>query len=171
MARYEFCSVFSGEIKKYIKERVSNGIKETSGRDSLVQFDKFCNNRCLDKPVFLREDALAWTAQKDTERPSTHYRRVNDVKHFLEYAKNNGYDVYVPRDVRHKNSGFIPHIYTDDEVQRYFMAVDTCSRPISKRAALQYPVLFRILYCCGTRISETLGIKKKMLTLKKGSSD
>lgn len=34
--------------------------------------------------------------------------------------------------------------------------------------AVQFPVLFRLLYCCGTRINETLGIKKKDVDLADG---
>lgn len=72
------------------------------------------------------------------------------------------------RDIRYKGTDFQPHIYTDDEVQKYFAAVDAHYSVSNRKDALQYPVLFRIIYCCGTRINETLGIKKGDVDLEKG---
>ena len=48
------------------------------------------------------------------------------------------------------------------------MAVDSYTSGMNRKDAIQYPVLFRILYCCGTRINETLGIRKKDVDLDKG---
>ena len=79
----------------------------------------------------------------------THYSRVNASRQFLKYLSIKGYDVYVVRDVKYKGTDFIPHIYTDAETERYFMAVDSYTGGRNRRDAVQYPVLFRILFCCG----------------------
>ena len=71
-------------------------------------------------------------------------------------------------DVSFRATDFQPHIYTDDEILRYFHAVDTYTSGKSRMDAVQFPVLFRLLYCCGTRINETLGIKKKDVDLENG---
>ena len=91
----------------------------------------------------------------------------NFSKNFLRYLSLKGYDVYVVRDVRFIPSNFKPHIYTKEETERYFKAVDNYS-DLNRKNAIQYPVLFRILYCCGTRISETLSIRKRDIDLDKG---
>ena len=38
----------------------------------------------------------------------------------------------------------------------------------NRKDAIQYPILFRILYCCGSRITETLYIRKKDVDLDEG---
>lgn len=134
----------------------------------MIAFDRFCNSQGLRKPVFTSRDASIWLEQRDTESHTTHYSRVNASKHFLMYLSIKGYNVYVVRDVKYKGTDFQPHIYTDDETIRYFQAVDSYSSLVNRKDALQYPVLFRILYCCGTRINETLGIKKRDIDLDKG---
>ncbi|WP_233432545.1 tyrosine-type recombinase/integrase [Thermoanaerobacterium aotearoense] len=53
-------------------------------------------------------------------------------------------------------------------MQKYFSAVDTFDSSKNKKDKIQYPVLFRILYCCGTRINETLGIRKQDVDLDAG---
>ena len=79
-----------------------------------------------------------------------------------------GYDVYVVRDIKYKGTDFQPHIYTNEETDKYFLAVDNYYSSMNKKDSIQYPVLFRILYCCGTRINETLGIRKQDIDLDKG---
>lgn len=168
MTRYEFSSVFADEIKNYIADRTAAGYNGNNSRAYLIQFDRFCNKQEMTEPIFTISDASAWLEQRDTESRTTHYSRINASKHFLTYLSIKGYDVYVVRDIKHKGTDFQPHIYTDDEVQKYFAAVDTHYSVMNRKDALQYPVLFRILYCCGTRINETLGIKKKDVDLEKG---
>lgn len=168
MARYEFTSVFAKEIENYVNDRTAAGYNKNSNRPYLIQFDRFCNDHGISEPIFTVEHASAWLEQRDTEAHTTHYSRINAIKHFLTYLSIKGYNVYVVRDIKYKGTNFQPHIYTDDEVRKYFAVVDAHYSVSNRKDALQYPVLFRILYCCGTRINETLGIKKEDVDLKKG---
>ena len=104
------------------------------------------------------------------DRTAAGYNGNNSRTYLIQFDRfcNEGYDVYVVRDIRYKGTDFQPHIYTDDEVQKYFAAVDAHYSVSNRKDALQYPVLFRIIYCCGTRINETLGIKKGDVDLEKG---
>ncbi len=168
MARYEFSSIFADEIRSYISYKVAAGYDERSFRVYMIAFDRFCNTQNLTEPVFTTRDASEWLKQRDRESHTSHYSRVNASKHFLSYLSVKGYNVYIVRDVKYKGTDFQPHIYTDDETIRYFRAVDSYSTTANRKDALQYPVLFRILYWCGTRSNETLGIKKEDVDLEKG---
>jgi integrase len=108
------------------------------------------------------------TRRRDLEASTTHYSRVNGIKQFLKYLEKKGFDVYITRDVKFKPTEFQPHIYTDDEIERYFRVVDACKTSRNRKDAIQYPVLLRLLYCCGTRINETLGIRKCDVNLQSG---
>ena len=72
------------------------------------------------------------------------------------------------KDISHRESDFQPYIYNEDEISRYFHAVDTYESSWNRKNAIQFPVLFRLLYCCGTRINETLGIRKQDVDLEDG---
>ncbi len=168
MARYEFSSVFADEIRNYISDRNAAGFDGEHARRGLIGFDRFCAAQGMEEPVFTTFHASLWLEQRESESHTTHYSRVNASRQFLKYLSIKGYDVYVVRDVKYKGTDFIPHIYTDAETERYFMAVDSYTGGRNRRDAVQYPVLFRILYCCGTRINETLGIRKQDVDLDKG---
>lgn len=168
MARYEFSSVFAKEIQNYINDKNNAGFVGKNFRSNLIGFDKFCVEQGITEPVFTTFHASKWLEQKDSESHTTHYSRINASKHFLTYLSIKGYDVYVVRDIKYKGTDFQPHIYTDEESDKYFLAVDNYYSSMNKKDAIQYPVLFRILYCCGTRINETLGIRKQDIDLDKG---
>jgi integrase len=168
MKRPGFESVFKGEINAFIDAKVTAGFQERSFTIWLRVFDNFCRESNLDTPVFTRELADEWCKRRKNEATTTHYSRVNTGKHFLSYLQKRGYDVCVTRDVSFKKTPFRPHIYTEDEAERYFRAVDTCNFKKNKKCALQYPLLFRLLYCCGTRIDETLKIRKKDIDIGAG---
>lgn len=168
MTRYEFRSVFADEIKNYINDKTAAGFDGDNFRRNLIGFDRFCVEQRIKEPVFTTFHASRWLEQRKNESHTTHYLRINSSKQFLKYLSIKGYDVFVVRDIKYKGTDFEPHIYTDAESERYFMAVDSYTSGMNRKDAIQYPVLFRILYCCGTRINETLGIRKKDVDLDKG---
>jgi integrase len=163
-----FNSCFADEMNHYLDDRVAAGFKEKSFYGELRKFDRFCCEEKITMPIFTEDHATRWLERLTDEAVTTHYNRINSSKQFLIYLKKKGYDVFVVRDVRYRPTDFQPHIYTKEQVQRYFGAIDSYSDSKSKKAAIQYPVLFRILYCCGTRLSETLSIRKKDVDLDNG---
>ena len=146
MARYEFKSVFADEIQNYINDKNSAGYNGANFRQNLISFDRFCTEQEIKEPVFTTYHASKWLEQRTNESHTTHYSRINASKHFLKYLSIKGYDVFVVRDIKYKGTDFQPHIYTDTEVKKYFLAVDSYYR----------------------RINETLGIRKKDIDLSKG---
>lgn len=168
MKRPVFKSGFSDEINNYLDYKIASGYKEHSFSIILREFDRFCVGRGIKTLSFSREDADAWSLKRENEATTSHYARVNKVKCFLQYLRLKGYDVFLMHDVFFRATDFKPHIYTDDEISRYFQAVDTYSSGRSRMDVVQLPVLFRLLYCCGTRINETLGIRKRDVDLDGG---
>lgn len=168
MNRPIFNSPFSTEMYHYLDDRAAAGFKEASFYCVLRKFDRFCCNQGITEPVFTTEHAALWLKRGINEAVTSHYGRINSSKHFLTYLSRSGYDIFIVRDIRYRPTDFQPHIYTDEECRRYFLAVDACNSSRNRKNAVQYPVLFRILYCCGTRLNETLGIRKKDIDLDNG---
>ena len=166
--RPTFISAFADEMNQYLDDRIAAGFKEESYSFRLKAFDRFCADTGNGSKTFSNLQAAKWMERKSSEATTTHYSRVNSVKQFLQYLQLKGYDVVVVRDVRFRPTEFQPYIYSDDEVARYFAAVDSYSSPKNRKDAIQYPILFRILYCCGSRITETLYIRKKDVDLEAG---
>ena len=90
-------------------------------------------------------------------RSATVRRNELALGQLAEYARDAGWDACTPAAatrvrVRHQP----PYVLTDDEVRRVFAAID--SQPMSSYSnkAMVDPVLFRVLYGAGLRVSEAL---------------
>lgn len=169
MSEIKFVSGLAVELKNYLDYKVASGFQEKSFAKRLKQFDYFCAERGITSVAFTEDDARAWSEKRPNEADTTHYSRVNFAKNVLIYLSRKGYDVFVTHDIKSIPTDFKPHIYTDDEIVRYFNAVDTYNPDKgNKKNSIQLPILFRLLYCCGTRINETLGIRKMDVDLENG---
>lgn len=170
MSRPAFASGFAAELDAYIDMKVACGFKERSFAGVLAKFDRFCAARGIDGVAFTRDDADEWERRLPGEATTTFYARVNKSKGFLDHLVAKGVPgVRSVRDVPFRPTAFRPHVYTDGEVASYFREVDAWSTPRSRPDEVQFPVLFRTLYCCGTRVGETLGIRKRDVDLGAGT--
>jgi integrase len=92
-------------------------------------------------------------------RPSTLRRNELVMRQLAAYAQATGWQAYMPAAatmVRARHQ--VPYVLTDDEVRRLFAVID--SQPMSSYSnkAMVDPVLFRVLYGAGLRISEALNL-------------
>ena len=148
MRRPLFNSCFKDEMNHYLDYRINDGFKEVNFYKFLKKFDRFCCEENIIVPIFTKENATRLLKRLENESISTHYSRINGIKQFLIYLKKKEYDVYIVKDVRHQPTDFQPHIYTERQIQHYFEALDNYSSTKIKKDVIQYPVLFRLLYCC-----------------------
>lgn len=168
MNRPSFISAFSGEIVGFLDYRQASGICIDQDIRHLKKLDAFLENNKTPLEGFDAEMSASWRSRREGESGHSHYMRVNFTKRFFEYLFIKGYKVTLPRDVRPPKSNFVPHIYTDDEINRYFQAVDAYDFPGNPKNKVQFPVLFRLLYSCGLRVTETLMIRIKDVDLEEG---
>ena len=168
MNDYGFKSSWADLLAEYIDSKKKSGFKGTSIINNLRYFDSFCYSHFSEVGYFPKEVSDEFRIRPEGIKQHTHYKRVNSAKLFLQWLNLKGYNVYPPRDVSRNFEQFRPHIYTLDEINRYFKAVDTYPYGKARKMAITMPVLFRILYCCGTRIGEVLGIRKQDVDLESG---
>ncbi len=80
---------------------------------------------------------------------------------------------YVPSrsDIGKMHRTFIPYIFTHDEIKSLFTVMDSLETPPRSGAPRRknvIPILFRLLYCCGLRVSEATKLKGEDVDLGNG---
>ena len=91
------------------------------------------------------------------------------MKNFAVYLNNHGYSVYVPEiSTFLSRCNFIPHIYSKDELQRFFLAIDSYPITYNSYRNTVNPVFFRFLYGTSVRISEALNLTIANVNLNDG---
>ena len=114
-----------------------------------------------------------WWEKRPTEQPQSHIARVLGVVPLLRYAAERWNVPPMPalpergRGVQH-----MPHIFTREELARFFSACDTMHKPVRSKGSLltelEVPVMFRLMYANGLRPNECRLLPRKCVDLKTG---
>jgi len=129
---------------------------------------KITDEKKIPKHIFLE-----WIKLKNNESVSNQEKRYITIHGFAKYLIQNGYnDVYDEiNPVIKASSDFIPYIYTKEEIKKIFDAADnlkTIEKIYDYQHHLILPVLMRLLYSTGLRISEALNLKLQDIDFKSG---
>jgi site-specific recombinase XerD len=157
----EYLSIFSEYIVGLIEQKRSIGYQYRSEAGILSRFDKFCLTHYPDEKILNRELVLHWSRQRPGEHPSTLQGRITPVRELGKYMINNGHQAFMtPNGIVPKYPRYLPYIYSDDELRRIFVQIDNCHycSEVPYRHHVM-PVFFRLLYCCGLRLTEARMIK------------
>lgn len=136
----------AGGYKFKIQERV------------LRQFADYCRREGYPDASIAKEAVEGFLYGRHL-RSSTVRRNQLVLRQLAEHAQGFGWDAYTPATstrvrVRHQP----PYVFTDDEVRRLFAAIDSQAMSCYSNKALVDPVLFRVLYGAGLRVSEVLNM-------------
>lgn len=165
----EFVGVFSDLLAEFVVFKRSLGFKYESEADELYRFSKFTIQFDLTEPILTKELVRAWSAHRPNERPSNNRRRIYPVRQFGIYMNTLGHDAYIA--APHKNARsytFVPYIFTEGEISRILSTSDQLYPHRRSTLPLIMPVILRMLYSCGLRISEATGLQNKHVNLLDG---
>lgn len=161
MCMPEFESVLGNVIEDFISEKMACGYRYGTAAQLLRRFDRFLvesdwKTRALPKALIEN-----WTKRREHESVLTHRNRFNITRQLLEFMRNRGLDVFVPdtRFVPIVRRAFAPYIYSQEEMRRLIQAADQLRPfPSSPERHIVLPEVFRLLYGCGLRAGEALGL-------------
>ncbi|KAB3529721.1 tyrosine-type recombinase/integrase [Alkaliphilus pronyensis] len=178
MKNREIDYIFTGPLAeyctKYIVYKRSLGFKMGSSVYYLLRgMDTFFlqHGLSLNSSILTKEMVEKYVARRGVESVKTQHMRMSIIRQFSLFMNRLGFSYYVYPEtdfVQIKND-FIPYIFTHNEIERLTKILDKI--PISPRYPtyhIIYPMLFRMLYGCGLRINEALGLKLKNIDIEQG---
>ena len=121
---------------------------------SLLKFDAMLTAEFPEAETITKEITERWEKRKPHEKTDTVRNRMVPVAHLAQYMNLLGHPAYVfPTNSLGKDKKYIPYIFTDNELSRFFHAVDTICHYSSEVPYRQYvmPAMFRTIYCCELR--------------------
>jgi integrase len=167
--------IFTGPFKDYCPQYVSykRGLGFSFGESSLYllrNMDEYFKRYRLPSPLLTKRMVENFVSHRDKESDRTQHMRMSQIRQFALFMNKIGFDFYVyPPELIPISKTFTPYIFTHDEIKRILNVVDRLTyTPHSKFYHLIYPMLFRMLYGCGLRISEALSLKKSEVDLADG---
>lgn len=166
-----FRSVLGELITGYIEEKRAVGYKYKKGSSLLKQFDTLVVNENLLEFKLPKELVLLWTEKRPNEAPSTRNGRISIIRGLATYMVRLGYEAYIfpATFISIDRYSYVPHIFSETELKNIFNVCDSYPiSDVSPNRHLILPLLFRILYACGLRISEALNLTLKDVDLNQG---
>lgn len=166
-----FKSILGELIAGYIEEKRAVGYKYIKSASRLKEFDALAAKEYLPEKKLPKELVLLWTEKKPNETASTRNGRISIVRGFAKYMVRLGYEAYIfpAAAVTIDRYSYVPYIFSKEELKSMFSICD--SYPVSNvtpNRHLILPLLFRMLYGCGLRISEAVNLKINDVDLKRG---
>lgn len=167
---YIYNSFLANDIEDYIEFKCSLGYTASSYDKFLHGFDTFCSERYPEAVSVTEQMVSSWIEKHSDENTNGHIRRMIAVKGFLDFMKLRKEETYsIPNGIIGKYEPYIPYLYSDDELDSFFLAADTLPvYPTAVNRELISPVIFRMLYCCGLRPQEPLRLKCSDVDFKEG---
>ena len=164
----------SGNFKPYIEGLIEQkrliGHPYDSSIWILKAFSTFCMDYYPDETTLTKEIAMHWAEKRQNEHVNGLRCRISPIRQLAKYMNRLGIDAYViPPGIPGKQIRHVAHIFTDQELRAFFAEIDRCS--VSQRSPARHlviPVFFRVLYCCGLRLSEARLLKVEDVDLETG---
>ncbi len=146
-----FNSVFRDEFCGLITLKQSLGFKYEAEAAAFRRIDTFFCQHQLTEKRLSKELCDHWCQKRSYESAANHAHRISSLRVFCKYLSSVGIPAYIPPHglTRHPEK-YDAHIYTPDELERFFTAVDAS------------------LYTSGMRVSELRLAKIRDIDLANG---
>lgn len=166
----QFTGPFAPMCQQFIEEKRAFGLDYTQQERILRMFDNFSKAYPIEVFTISGELAHDWSQKRPNESDANRYSRVMEMQRFSRFLAEQGYPSDYVASKPIKTSTHTPYIFTKDEIQRIFQVVDSlepCDSVPSRHLVM--PLLFRILYGCGLRVSEVINLRVANVDLDNGS--
>lgn len=171
MSKEIYNSIFQQEIRDLIELKRALGFSYEAEAGSLRRIDTFLCRNTLSEKYITKELCDLWCKKRTYETVTNQASRISTMRVFCRYLNDIGIPAYIPpKGITKKRTRYDAHIYTDEELQHFFDAVDK-SKSVSDSCPYRsdvMPVFFRILYTSGMRVSELRLARIRDVDLEKG---
>lgn len=150
--------------------RKSAGYSVSAYDTALMPFIMYCGENYPDIEGITKEMVDDWLVHRSYNTTSSQGVFISCLRQYTKFIRANGKETFIPDDdYTIQRERFIPYIFTADELDSFFRAVDTVDpAPKKWKRDIILPVLFRMIYCCGMRPGEPLRLRHKDVELQTG---
>ena len=166
-----FKSQLATEIEGFIAEKQAMGFKYEGEIRIMRRFDQYWFSHEYGRTGLNPDNTEEWCRKTDTEGAGSLEERISVIRQFARYLNGVGISSYVAP-VTVKYIPPLPHLFTKSELQELFHQIDsykpTAYAHSSKRIANEYPILFRLIYLNGLRLTEACRLSATAINLDEG---
>ena len=166
--KFNYQSIYAPYFKQFIALKQSLGYVSLRAEWVFLEFDKFFLGRNETILGITREQVDEWRATRINDAPRTLYTKYSILSQFCKFMCKVGYDSFVPRlPVSPGQTSFTPYIFSRPQIASIFDSCDKLRLYDRHMSTIQFiiPVIVRLLYGTGLRISEAVSLKNRDVDL------
>ncbi|MDO9579272.1 MAG: tyrosine-type recombinase/integrase, partial [Bacteroidales bacterium] len=164
MNKFNYVSIYAPYFKQFVVNKKVLGYVSLRTEWVFLEFDKFFIDSNITTLGITKKQVDEWRATRINDAPSTICAKYSILSQFCKYMCKVGYDCYIPRiPVNPASKSFTPYIYSTREIADIFKASDNMRLYDKRMSTILFivPIIIRLLYATGLRISEALALKNK----------
>jgi integrase len=175
MSKYISCA--AGLFERFeTYQRASGKWNATVYELNLKLFDKYCHKESPYATTLTQTMIDGWCAKRATEGSNSNRCRIQVIATCIKYLRVRGLcNLTGPAMPRKKASSYIPHAFTDEELEAFFDACDNITVPVPNKVSrlkkIEVPIFFRLLYSSGIRTTEARLLRVNNVNLEDGILD
>ena len=164
-----FDGPFAPMLDLFVKQKQALGYDYVGGYNALHVFDTFSKRYEVKNYELSKEIVLAWSQKRPNENDTTRSARIMYLQHFAIFLNSQGYSGYIAPPQKYHFSQHTAYVFTKAEIKKLFISLDQMEyTPNSPYCHLSFPLLYRMLYGCGFRISELLNLTVGDVDIERG---
>lgn len=168
---YPYQSALAPYIKDFISEKRALGFNYNGKSYQLFRLDQYWLNNGFDDARLTHARLEDWVCALPGEGRSSQSGRVGAARSLAVYLTTHGIICDIPL-INVGNDHPVIHILDKTELHELFQVIDTYKprsiNPADLRMANEYPIIFRLYYCCGMRNNEVCSLKTDDIDLQSG---
>lgn len=164
MNEFNYGSIYAPYFKQFIVMKKGLGYVSLRIEWVFLEFDNFFLANNITTFGITKQQVEQWRATRINDALSTICIKYSILSQFCRYMCKVGYDCYIPRSpVNPPRNNFKPHIYSNLEMSDIFQACDHMRLYGRNMSSILFviPIIIRLLYATGLRVSEALALKNK----------
>ncbi len=168
---FDYSSGIGEYIASFVKQKRAAGYPYNESARILLNFDNMIAEEFPDTESITKPIIDCWILCNSDIHPNTLLRRMTPIRQLSKYIDGLGIETYiVPGHIPDRQIKYDPHIYTREELIRLFSAIDHL--PVSSFSPYRHliaPVIFRLYYLCGMRLSEAVNLEVSDIDIENGA--
>jgi integrase/recombinase XerD len=125
MGKIVYQSSFKDYIQSHVDLKQAIGYKYEAEADHLKRFDQFLTENYPLATSLTKEMVLNWCRKKSYEAQANQCARASILRQFAKYLDSIGVEAYIlPKGYFPSEKQYVPHIFTRDELSRFFAQTD-----------------------------------------------
>lgn len=164
---YIFRGPLSVEMNEYLELLKNAGRNVTCYDSTFRSLDKYMVEHCVSQKALGKHLVCDWLKTLSVADATKKYT-IGRIRRFARYLTALGIPAYEPEFCR-VSSNYIVYTFSDDEFSAIIDAADNYKGTVlDSDVAYMFPILLRILYCCGLRVGEAITLCWKDIDLEAG---